>query len=137
MPLYEYKCHSCGKTFEVIQKFSDEPVTVHAGCGGEVEKLVSAPAFHLKGTGWYATDYAKNSGAGKTEDHKGDSHAESNKADSREKADSKTETAASTSAVSARDECARTDPWGLPFDRSGDDAAVFPYAERRAGSREL
>jgi len=97
MPLYEYKCHSCGKTFEVIQKFSDEPVTVHAGCGGEVEKLVSAPAFHLKGTGWYATDYAKNSGAGKTEDHKGDSHAESNKADSREKADSKTETAASTS----------------------------------------
>ena len=49
MPLYEYKCHKCGKTFEMLQKFSDEPVTIHADCGGDVEKLVSAPAFHLKG----------------------------------------------------------------------------------------
>ncbi len=67
MPLYEYKCHSCGKKFEVIQKFSDEPLKTHAECGGEVERLLSAPAFHLKGTGWYATDYAKNSGATKSE----------------------------------------------------------------------
>ena len=60
MPLYEYQCQSCGKKFEVLQKFSDEPVKVHAECGGLAEKLVSAPAFHLKGTGWYATDYAKS-----------------------------------------------------------------------------
>jgi putative FmdB family regulatory protein len=61
MPLYEYQCHGCGKKFEVIQKFSDEPLTTHPECGsGPVEKLVSAPAFHLKGTGWYATDYAKS-----------------------------------------------------------------------------
>ena len=59
MPLYEYKCQSCGKTFEVIQKFADEPLKTHLECGGIVEKLFSAPAFHLKGTGWYATDYAK------------------------------------------------------------------------------
>jgi putative FmdB family regulatory protein len=59
MPLYEYKCHSCGKTFEVIQKFSDEPLKIHAECGGPVERLLSAPAFHLKGSGWYATDYGK------------------------------------------------------------------------------
>ena len=63
MPLYEYKCDSCGKTFEVIQKFADEPLTVHSECGGKVERLLSAPAFHLKGTGWYATDYAKNNGS--------------------------------------------------------------------------
>lgn len=62
MPLYEYKCHSCGKTFEVIQKFSDEPLKTHAECGGEAERLLSAPAFHLKGSGWYATDYAKGNG---------------------------------------------------------------------------
>jgi putative FmdB family regulatory protein len=61
MPLYEYKCQSCGKKFEVIQKFSDEPLTTHPECGGPAEKLFSAPAFHLKGTGWYATDYAKTS----------------------------------------------------------------------------
>lgn len=63
MPLYEYRCHKCGNVFEVMQKFSDEPVTVHPECGGEVEKLISRSAFQLKGSGWYATDYAKSGGA--------------------------------------------------------------------------
>ena len=102
MPLYEYKCHSCGKTFEVIQKFSDEPLETHADCGGEVEKLVSAPAFHLKGTGWYATDYAKNSGSGnKAEDHKGDSQKADSHKDDSAKAESKPETSASTASDSS------------------------------------
>lgn len=61
MPLYEYKCSKCGKTIEVIQKFSDAPLKVHEDCGGDLEKLLSASAFQLKGTGWYATDYAKKS----------------------------------------------------------------------------
>jgi putative FmdB family regulatory protein len=60
MPLYEYHCSKCDKTFELIQKFSDEPLTVHENCGGAVERLLSAPAFQLKGTGWYITDYAKS-----------------------------------------------------------------------------
>ena len=62
MPLYEYHCSKCDKTFEVIQKFSDEPLTEHENCGGRVERLLSAPAFQLKGTGWYVTDYAKSGG---------------------------------------------------------------------------
>lgn len=60
MPLYEYRCHKCGQTFEVRQKFADEPLTDHEGCGGELEKLVSASAFQFKGTGWYVTDYGRN-----------------------------------------------------------------------------
>ncbi len=60
MPLYEYRCPKCG-VFEVIRKFSDEPLTVCPTCGAEIQKLASAPAFHLKGTGWYVTDYAKKS----------------------------------------------------------------------------
>jgi putative FmdB family regulatory protein len=76
MPLYEYKCDSCGKTFEVIQKFSDEPLTVHAECGGPVQRLLSAPAFHLKGTGWYATDYAKGNGGKPAESKAAESKAE-------------------------------------------------------------
>ena len=60
MPLYEYSCRQCGKIFEVRQKFSDEPLTVHEGCGGEVERLLSAPALQFKGTGWYVTDYGRN-----------------------------------------------------------------------------
>lgn len=75
MPLYEYRCEACGKVFEKIEKFSDAPLQVHEDCGGKVERLISAPAFHLKGTGWYVTDYAKGSGSvpAKGESHKDDS----------------------------------------------------------------
>ena len=60
MPLYEYRCHRCGEVFEVLQKFSDEPLAVHQDCGGEVERLISPPALQFKGSGWYVTDYAGN-----------------------------------------------------------------------------
>ena len=60
MPIYEYKCQKCGRKFEVRRRISAEPLKVHADCGGEVEQLISAPALHFKGTGWYVTDYAKN-----------------------------------------------------------------------------
>jgi putative FmdB family regulatory protein len=56
MPLYEYKCDSCGAVFEVLQKFSDSPVETHEKCGGHVERLLSAPTFQFKGSGWYVTD---------------------------------------------------------------------------------
>ena len=59
MPLYEYECDQCGHRFEVIRRFSDPPLAACPKCGGLVHKMQSAPAFHLKGTGWYATDYAK------------------------------------------------------------------------------
>lgn len=60
MPLYEYRCSQCGKTFEVIQKFADQPLSVHEGCGGNVQRLISPSAFQFKGTGWYVTDYGRN-----------------------------------------------------------------------------
>jgi putative FmdB family regulatory protein len=60
MPLYEYACDRCGKTLEVLQKYSDQPLTVHDNCGGALEKLISRSAFKLKGSGWYATDYASS-----------------------------------------------------------------------------
>ncbi len=84
MPLYEYKCHSCGKTIEVIQKFSDEPLKTHEDCGGELEKLISRSAFQLKGSGWYATDYAKGNGGGsaKSEDSKANDQKNDKKSDS-------------------------------------------------------
>jgi putative FmdB family regulatory protein len=59
MPLYEYACEKCGKVFEVMQKFADEPLKLHAECGGKVDRLLSAPALHFKGSGFYITDYAK------------------------------------------------------------------------------
>lgn len=60
MPLYEYACDKCGDRFEVMQKFSDAPLTVHEKCGGTVHRLISAPALQFKGSGWYITDYAKS-----------------------------------------------------------------------------
>src|ERR1700735_2024449 len=91
MPLYEYKCGSCGKTFEVIQKFADEPLKIHPECGGEVVRLFSAPAFHLKGTGWYATDYGKKSNGSdsKSKDHDKDSKKDTESKDSKSSNDSK------------------------------------------------
>jgi putative FmdB family regulatory protein len=87
MPLYEYKCDVCGARFEMIRKFSDPPLEQCSVCGkGPVEKLVSSPAFHLKGSGWYATDYAKKtdsaSNASSSSSEKGDKTATAEKADS-------------------------------------------------------
>ncbi len=67
MPLYGYACPDCGKTFDVLQKFSDAPVTTCPSCGaGNVHKKLSAPAFHLKGGGWYKDHYGLKSGNGES-----------------------------------------------------------------------
>lgn len=89
----------------MLQKFSDPQLTVHEECGGEVERLVSAPAFHFKGTGWYVTDYAKSNGVSTpaSESGKADSSGSEAKADaksdakSESKSESKTETKTETS----------------------------------------
>ena len=102
MPLYEYECSKCGKVFETIQKFADAPLTVHEGCGGHVERLLSAPAFHLKGSGWYATDYAKGASGGavkpessgkseQSSDSKSDSKSSDSKSSDSKASESKTD----------------------------------------------
>jgi putative FmdB family regulatory protein len=63
MPLYEYHCRRCDEVFEVRQKFSDNPLVVHDGCGGEVDRVLSPPALQFKGSGWYVTDYGRNGGS--------------------------------------------------------------------------
>ena len=65
MPIYEYLCPKCGP-FEAIQSFSDKPLTCKPdcedkGCPKKAERLISASAFHLKGSGWYKTDYSSSS----------------------------------------------------------------------------
>lgn len=61
MPIYEYECIKCGKIKEAVQKISDNPLTVCPHCSGKLQKLISQTSFHLKGTGWYVTDYANGS----------------------------------------------------------------------------
>jgi len=61
MPIYEYECIKCGKIEEVLHRFSDKPVAQCNRCSGKLQKLISQSTFHLKGTGWYVTDYANKS----------------------------------------------------------------------------
>jgi len=58
VPIYEYECTSCGERLEKLQKVSDAPLSDCPACGQTaLQKLVSAAAFHLKGSGWYVTDF--------------------------------------------------------------------------------
>ncbi len=61
MPIYEYECIKCGEVEEVFQTFSDKPKTKCKHCSGKLHKLISQSTFHLKGSGWYVTDYAGKS----------------------------------------------------------------------------
>ncbi len=60
MPIYEYQCAACGLVEERWQKISEDPLTTCPVCGGNLSKLISNCAFHLKGSGWYVTDYSGN-----------------------------------------------------------------------------
>jgi putative FmdB family regulatory protein len=78
VPIYEYACKACGETFEVFLNASDKPVKKCTHCNStKIQKLISNCSFQLKGTGWYATDYAnkdKNS-VGKNKKKESDSNA--------------------------------------------------------------
>ena len=90
MPIYEYECVKCHQTTEALQKISDPPLTDCPHCHGRLRKLMSLNSFHLKGSGWYVTDYAgKKSG----------SHVDKSSGESGDAADTgkKTETSTSSS----------------------------------------
>ena len=72
MPIYEYRCKSCGHELEKLQKMSDDPLTDCPQCDKpELNKLISAAGFRLSGSGWYETDFKsgnkKNLSEGKGE----------------------------------------------------------------------
>jgi len=74
MPIYEYKCSSCGHKKEVLQKMSDAPLTQCPACAKPtLTKLISAAGFQLKGSGWYATDFKGAPRSAKSDGEKADS----------------------------------------------------------------
>lgn len=69
MPIYPYVCTACGHEFDALQKFSDDPLTECPECGEPtLRKRLAAPAFQLKGTGWYETDFKHGSKGKKSTD---------------------------------------------------------------------
>ena len=74
MPIYEYQCAACGHTFDTIQSFKEEVLVDCPVCKEQtLKKLVSASAFHLKGSGWYVTDFKD---PGQTETEKAENNKE-------------------------------------------------------------
>lgn len=90
MPIYEYECLKCGKTTEAMQKFSDAPLSECDHCNGELRKLISMSTFHLKGAGWYTTDYA-----GKNQSTSSAKSGDSTKVETTEKVEKKSDTSTS------------------------------------------
>ena len=78
MPIYEYRCKKCGKQFEAFQGITEPDLKTCKFCRGKVQKMMSLSSFSLKGSGWYATDYAgKTPQPAKTESAASDSSSSS------------------------------------------------------------
>jgi putative FmdB family regulatory protein len=75
MPIYEYECTHCGHVVEAIQKFSDKPLKKCRHCSGKLQRLISQSSFHLKGTGWYVTDYSNRTSSTAAANRKSDTSA--------------------------------------------------------------
>jgi len=85
MPIYAYKCESCGHRQDALQKISDAPLTLCPACGASAyAKQVTAAGFQLKGSGWYVTDFrGGNTGAAAEKPAEGDAAAKPEKADAK------------------------------------------------------
>ena len=104
VPMYEYSCLKCGERIEALQAMNDDPLTNCEACGGDLKKLLSAPAFQFKGSGWYVTDYAKKNDraeSSSSETSSSDSESES-KSDSSSKTDSKKDSSSSSAAAETK-----------------------------------
>lgn len=97
MPIYEYQCKQCNERHEIIQRFSEAPLTHCPKCGGEMKKLFSSPAIQFKGSGFYKTDYpSATSGSSSSSSSKSGSQSESKtETKSESKSESKSDTKAS------------------------------------------
>jgi putative FmdB family regulatory protein len=104
MPIYEYRCLDCGHQFELMQKFSDPPAETCTSCSGTVQKLISRSAFHLKGSGWYVTDYGRNGSANGKATGKNDSESSTESSDKK----STSESNGATSTTSAGTESTKS-----------------------------
>lgn len=82
MPTYEYRCRSCGEPLEVVQSFSDDPLTECPACGGQLRKVFQAVGIAFKGSGFYKTDSrtaAKSSSSASSESSSGSSDSPATK----------------------------------------------------------
>ena len=128
MPIYAYKCDSCGFAKDVLQKMSDAPLTECPSCGASAfKKQLTAAGFQLKGSGWYATDFKDGGNKKAPESGEGKSGEDKSNAGGDSKGDAKTEAKTDTKPESKSDSKAETKKADTP-------AAKKPDAAPAAGS---
>jgi putative FmdB family regulatory protein len=91
LPLYPYRCTSCGHKFEKIQKFGAKQEKVCPKCGGALERTLTAPGLSFKGAGWYVNDYAAKGGSSEGSSSSTESAPAEKKTGSEAKTESKSE----------------------------------------------
>ncbi len=101
MPLYEYRCKACGHRFEKIQSFSAPDEKECPVCQGEVERLISAPAVHFSGSGFYSTDYPSKSSAAPKASESGSKDGSSSKSEGSKDSSSSGESGSKSSTESS------------------------------------
>jgi putative FmdB family regulatory protein len=105
VPIYEYKCDN-GHVFDVMQKMAEEPLTECVECGAPAHRVLTAPAVHFKGSGFYNTDYGKRKGGGSngssdSSSGSGSSDSSSSSSDSSSSSGSDSKSTASSSSSSS------------------------------------
>jgi putative FmdB family regulatory protein len=101
MPIYEYNCKKCG-VFEVTQRITESPLAECPTCGSPVSRLISHTSFVLKGSGWYATDYARSNGGNKSDSSSPESAAKSDSSTKSESASSPSDSSSGSSSDSSK-----------------------------------
>ena len=118
MPIYAYKCGSCGHAKDVLQKISDAPLTVCPACGAEAfSKQVTAAGFQLKGSGWYVTDFRGGNGGNSAPATEAKSESKTESAAPASAGDAPKKEAASASTPSATSTGGTSAPSMTPLDR--------------------
>ena len=106
MPTYQYACTSCGEELEVVQKFSDDPLTVCPACSGKLRKVFSAVGVVFKGSGFYKTDSragAKKKSSGESSDKKSETSSSDKSSDSGSSGDTSSSSDKSTDKSASKD----------------------------------
>jgi len=110
MPIYEYACTDCGHKLEVMQKMNDLPLKECPACNqNTLKKLISAAAFHLKGTGWYETDFKGKKKTAETTEKTAKEKTAKEKTGQEKTGKEKTETSSSVQSTSKSQQPAKTD----------------------------
>ena len=104
MPIYEYLCGACGHQFELTQRITADPVSECPECGKpDAKRQISATAFHLKGSGWYKTDYGSSGSTNSNSASAGTDSAKSETASKKESSDTKASSSATEKKAGAGD----------------------------------